>query len=255
VDREIIRDFFARMDEDYFAVFSQEEICTHLRMSSALNPGHPVECKVKPRGDGEFDIIIVGLDYLSEFSIICGLLSAFGLDIRAGNIYSFAKHEVEGPQSLATRRRQRSRPARPLPRKIVDVFRVRLKPGETFVKTAEFEEELQTLIRLLATGSSEQARERLNRFLTERIEEMNEQLSGLLSPVEVRFDNLASADWTLMDVHSQDAFAFLYAFSNALAMRGIYIHKVKIQSIGREVRDQFFIADRWGRKIEDERQQ
>jgi [glutamine synthetase] adenylyltransferase / [glutamine synthetase]-adenylyl-L-tyrosine phosphorylase len=255
VDREIIRDFFARMDEDYFAVFSQEEICTHLRMSSALNPGHPVECKVKPRGDGEFDIIIVGLDYLSEFSIICGLLSAFGLDIRAGNIYSFAKHEVEGPQSLATRRRQRSRPARPLPRKIVDVFRVRLKPGETFVKTAEFEEELHTLIRLLATGSSEQARERLNRFLTERIEEMNEQLSGLLSPVEVRFDNLASADWTVMDVHSRDAFAFLYAFSNALAMRGIYIHKVKIQSIGREVRDQFFIADRWGRKIEDEREQ
>ncbi len=255
VDREIIRDFFARMDEDYFSNFSQEEICTHLSMSSALNPGHPVECKVKPRGEGEFDIVIVGLDYMSEFSIICGLLSAFGLDIRAGNIYSFAKQDVERLQSPTTWRRKRSRPARTLPRKIVDVLRVRLKPGETFVETAEFEQELQTLIRQLATGSSEQARERLNRFLTERIEKMDVQLSGLLSPVDVRFDNQASPDWTLMNVHSQDAFAFLYAFSNALAMRGIYIHKVKIQSIGREVRDQFFIADRWGRKIEDEREQ
>jgi glutamate-ammonia-ligase adenylyltransferase len=108
---------------------------------------------------------------------------------------------------------------------------------------------------LLSTGSSEQARERLNRFLTERIERMNEPLSGLLAPVEVRFDNQLSPDWTVMDVHSEDAFAFLYAFSNALSLRGIYIHKVRIRSTDREARDQFFIADSWGRKIEDEGEQ
>jgi glutamate-ammonia-ligase adenylyltransferase len=84
---------------------------------------------------------------------------------------------------------------------------------------------------------------------------MNEQLCGLLSPVEVSFDNQLSPEWTVMDAHSEDAFAFLYAFSNALSLRGIYIHKVRIQSVGREARDQFFIADRWGRKIEDEKEQ
>ncbi|MGH9769557.1 MAG: hypothetical protein ACREAB_19195 [Blastocatellia bacterium] len=257
--KEIIQDFFERMDEDYFATFSPEEISTHIRMSRALDPEHPARCRVTPRGEGEFDIIIVGFDYLSEFSIFCGLLSAFGLDIRAGNIYSFARQASEGekPQRGSMRRSPRIRTSRPLPSKIVDVFNVRLKAGETFdeAKQDEFERELQTLIRLLASGSSEQARERLNRFLTERIERMNERLSGLLSPVEVRFDNQSSSEWTVMDVYSQDAFAFLYAFSNALSLRGIYIHKVRIQSIGCEAQDQFFIADRWGRKIEDEREQ
>jgi hypothetical protein len=54
-----------------------------------------------------------------------------------------------------------------------------------------------------------------------------------------------------MEANSEDAFAFLYAVSNALAMQGIYIHKVKIRSVGHEAVDQFFIADRWGKKIQD----
>src|SRR5262249_302157 len=78
VGEEIIQDFFARMDDDYFATFSPEEISTHIRMSCALDPEHPAQCRITPRGEDEFDIIIVGLDYLSEFSIFCGLLSAFG---------------------------------------------------------------------------------------------------------------------------------------------------------------------------------
>jgi glutamate-ammonia-ligase adenylyltransferase len=256
VSQGIIQDFFARMDEDYFAAFSPEEISTHIKLSCALDLEHPAQCRVTPRRPSEFDIIIVGFDYLSEFSIFCGLLSAFGLDIRAGNIYSFARRTPgeERPPLRSTRRSMKIKASRPLPRKIVDVFNVRLRPGETFdeAKQREFDEELQTLVRLLAAGSPEQARERLNRFLTERIEGMNEQLSGLLSPLEVNFDNQFSSDWTVMNVYSEDAFAFLYAFSNALSLRGIYIHKVRIRSVGRQAQDQFFIADRWGRKIEDE---
>jgi glutamate-ammonia-ligase adenylyltransferase len=252
VDKEVIQEFFARMDEDYFAIFSPEEISTHIRMSCGLDPRHPVHVCVTPRPSvpsvpsgpsslaAEFDIVIVGFDYLSEFSIFCGLLSAFGLDIHAGNIYSFARQG-----------------SRPLPRKIVDVFSVGIKPGETFdeAKQREFERELHTFAQLLASGSIGQARERLNRFLTERIENMNEQLSGLLSPVELHFDNQLSPDWTVMNVYSEDAFGFLYAISNALAMRGIYIHKVKIRNAGGQVKDQFFIADVWRRKIEDGREQ
>ena len=257
VTEEIIQDFFARMDEDYFATFSPEEISTHIRMSCALDPEHPAQCRITQRDEDEFDIIIVGLDYLSEFSIFCGLLSAFGLDIRAGKIYSFAGQTSGAAPRRPMRRSSKLKASQLLPRKIVDVFNIRLKPGASFdeAKQREFEQELQTLVRMLASGSSEQARERLNRFLTERIESMDEQLSGLLSPVEVRFDNQLSPDWTVMDAQSEDAFAFLYAFSNALSLRGIYIHKVEIQSVGREARDRFFIADRRGRKIEDEKEQ
>src|SRR5688572_3073712 len=92
VSKEVIQAFFDRMDEDYFATFSAEEISTHIKMSCALDAERPAQCLVTPREPDErrepgeldeFDIAIVGFDYLSEFSILCGLLSAFGLDIRA----------------------------------------------------------------------------------------------------------------------------------------------------------------------------
>jgi glutamate-ammonia-ligase adenylyltransferase len=76
-------------------------------------------------------------------------------------------------------------------------------------------------------------------------------LSGLVSPVEIVFDNEAAADWTVMETLSRDAFALLYAVSNALAMRGVYIHKVKIGNSDGFAKDVFFIADRWGRKIQN----
>jgi len=238
VSPQVIDEFFSRLDDDYFATFSPEEIATHIRMSGGLNARQRVHVRFVPRDSGsEFDIILVGFDYVSEFSVFCGLLSAFGLDIHAGNIYSFARG--------STSRRS--------PGKIVDVFSVGLRPGEVFdeTKQREFEQELQTLAGLLATSNADQARERLNRFLTERIENMNEPLTGLVHPMEIGFDNELSPEWTVMEARSEDAFAFLYAVSNALAMQGIYIHKVKIRSIGHEARDRFFISDRLGRKILD----
>src|SRR5262245_57726563 len=188
VDKAVIEDFFARMDDDYFATFSPEDIATHIRMACALDPKHRVRVRVIPRQHGTFDIIIVGFDYLSEFSIFSGLLSAFGLHIRAGNIYSFGRGT-----------------SRSSPSKIVDVFGVGIKAGETFdePRQQEFEQELQTFAQLLSKGAIEEVRERLNRSLTERIERMNEPLTGLLAPVEIHFDNQLSSDWTVMEVRSE----------------------------------------------------
>ena len=118
ISKEIVQDFFARMDEDYFATFSPEEISTHIGMSCGLGPENPVQCRITPRGEDEFDIIIVGYDYLSEFSIFCGLLSAFGLDIRAGKIYSFASQTSGAERQRPIRRSSRLKPPRMSPRKI-----------------------------------------------------------------------------------------------------------------------------------------
>src|SRR5438552_17416034 len=88
------------MDEDYFTTFSPEEISTHIRMTSELDPKHGVRVRVTPgpsgRG-GEFEIVIVGFDYLSEFSIFCGVLSAFGLNIRSVAVYPFARNRDGRP--------------------------------------------------------------------------------------------------------------------------------------------------------------
>jgi glutamate-ammonia-ligase adenylyltransferase len=232
ISRDLLEDFFTQMEEDYFITFSPEAIAIHIRMASALSADLPVQVRITPCERDELEIAMVGFDYLAQFSIFCGLLSAFALDIRAGDIYSFLKRSSSS--------------------KAVDVFRVSQRPGEPFdqAKQREFENELQTLARLLAVGSTQEARMRLYRFLTERIERMDEPLSGLLSPITLTFDNQASALWTVMEVQSEDTFAFMFSVSNALSMRGIYISRVKIRSAENRIRDQFFIADRLGRKIE-----
>jgi glutamate-ammonia-ligase adenylyltransferase len=239
----VIQDFFTRMDEDYFTTFSPEEISMHVRMAASLGSRHRIQVHIRPRvsetvGTQAFDIVIVGFDYLSEFSIFCGLLSAYGLDIRAGNIYSFARRE---PQ--------------PSPSKIVDVFTVSIRSGEVFdaAEQHDFAHELETFANLLANGAAADARERLNRYLTERVETKSIPLSGLLSPLEITFENELSADWTMLQVRSEDSFGFLYAVSNALAMHGIDIHKVNIRNADGLAVDQFFIADQWGRKIDESR--
>jgi glutamate-ammonia-ligase adenylyltransferase len=240
VGRKLIEEFFARMDEGYFASFPPEKIASHIQMSAGLSPRNPIQIQVIPATGNEFEITVVGFDYLSEFSIFCGLISAFGLDIYSGDIYSFSM--------------SRSHPG---PRKIVDVFNVRANPNTPFDagRQESFITEMRQFARLLATGDIQEPRERLNRFLVERVEKMNEPLTGLLSPVEIGFDNSASGTWTLMQTQSEDTFGLLYAISNALAMRGIYIHNVKIRSSGGKADNEFFIADRWGRKIEDASEQ
>jgi glutamate-ammonia-ligase adenylyltransferase len=225
--------FFERMEAEYFATFPPALVATHLRMLAELTPDVPVQMRIEPQENGEFEIVIVGFDHLGQFSMFCGLMSAFGLDIRAGDIYSF------------TRRSQSSR--------VVDVFRVAPICAGTFedVQQHEFANELLGFMRLLADGAIQDARTRLYRFLTERIEKLNEPLGGLLSPLTLVFDNQTRADRTVMKVLSEDTFAFLYAVSNALSMRGVYISSVRIRSADHHTHDEFVISDQSGSKIRE----
>jgi glutamate-ammonia-ligase adenylyltransferase len=138
----------------------------------------------------------------------------------------------------------------------VDVFRVRPRPGRPAPEAAPLEEELRELLALVADGRALEARERANRHLVESLEGARGELGRAVRPVEIEFDNAAHPAWTVMRVRGRDAPAFLYALANALAMRGIYVHGVRIESRGSEVRDEFEIAHRHGGKIEkDEDQQ
>ncbi|HEY4485506.1 MAG TPA: hypothetical protein VI702_04160, partial [Nitrospiria bacterium] len=89
LDERTREDFFSQMDPDYFGQYPPEKIAGHLRMSARLGRGHPVEVEIAPLGGPAFEIVVVARDYFSEFSILCGLISAFGLDIQSGNIYTF----------------------------------------------------------------------------------------------------------------------------------------------------------------------
>src|SRR5262249_13472588 len=202
---------------------------------------------------------IVGLDYFSELSIICGLISAFAFNIDAGYIYTFS---AQDPQSAVPsrfhpgrRRRQICGPGHP--RKLVDVFTVSQRDGRGFGadKEAEFGNELESLIILLRERLFAEARDRVNRRLVEYLDLAGARRIELDHPIETRFDNCVSDQGTLLTVHSKDTPAFLYSLTNGLAMRGVYIKKARIENVGNEAADSFFITDRRGNKIESEQEQ
>ena len=78
---DVLQDFFTRMDQEYFQRFDPPTIAKHIRLTAQLTPEHPCEIAFSEQSDQRFEITIVAYDYFSEFATICGLLSAFGLNI------------------------------------------------------------------------------------------------------------------------------------------------------------------------------
>jgi glutamate-ammonia-ligase adenylyltransferase len=258
VGEDVLRDFVSRMDAEYFERFQPADIARHITLAGQLDPDHPAQVSIVERTGGQFEVAIVAYDYFSEFAALCGLLSSFGLDIREGSIYTFADSQTQpprhGPNGL--RRRAALRPGLSR-KKIVDVFLVHPLPGMPFGATEQrrFAGEIDRLVRLLDAKRFREARRFVNRRLVETLGRSRSSFTGLLAPVDIRFDNRLSPSSTVMDIRSTDTPAFLYAFANALTMRGLYIHKARFEHVGTEVRDRFEVRSRHGRKIEDQAEQ
>src|SRR5574341_952945 len=144
VPEDVRRGFVQQADQDYLSRHTPEEIATHLGMAARLDTEHPVECRIGPHGSRRFEIVIVAFDYFAEFSILCGLLASFGLDIQSGQVDTFSAQEPKAPAGHVPRRRKPQR----LRRMIVDVFQVRASDESTFDESSQkaFQEELGVLI-------------------------------------------------------------------------------------------------------------
>jgi glutamate-ammonia-ligase adenylyltransferase len=238
-------DFLGRLDSEYFARVFPGDAVRHAHLAAELTPDRPARLSVEPRAKGRYDIEVVALDYFAEFAILCGLLAAHGLDIESGHVHTGAPAPAP-PRPRGGRRR----PPPASARKIVDVFRVR--PRRDAPNAEHLEAELLELLGLVADGQGVEARDRLNRRLVESLERQSGRIAEAVAPVEIEFENHPDSAWTIMRVRGADAPGFLYALANALAMRGVYVQSVLIESVGDEVSDRFAIARRDGRRIEDE---
>src|SRR5437763_2152785 len=65
----------------------------------------------------------------------------------------------------------------------------------------------------------------------------------------VTFDNQASDAATVIDVHAADAIGTLYRITRTLAEFDLDIRSAKVQTLGSEVVDAFYVRDRFGDKI------
>jgi len=254
---DVLNDFFARMDPEYFRRFEPTAIAGHVRLTAQLSPEHPCELAFVEQPDKRVEVTIVAYDYFSEFATICGLLSAFGLNIEEGHIYTFA--ELTAQQSSRTSWAgygPRVRPKGNLglsKKKIVDVFRVLPVSGADWgaVQQDQLRASLNSVIMLLDKGQFAEARDAVNRRLVEQLGKRRGSFSGLLHPVQITFDNSQSPTDTVMDIRSDDTPAFLYAFANALAMRNVYISKAQFDVEDGKIHDRFYVRNRHGQKLTD----
>ena len=254
---EIVQDFLSRMDHEYFERFPVEQIAHHLHLANRLDLDQPCQLAVRPHeNEGFIDLVIVAFDYFSEFATICGLLSVFNMDIREGSLYTFSDLPAPlPPQSPQAGRRHIARPhvAHLQRKKIVDHFILRPLSARSWtqLRQEEFSEELSVLFRLLDMNRFQEVRRRVNRRLVEVLSHSDTRMPRLLDPVQVQFHNAKHSHDTVMSIHSRDTPAFLYAFSNALAMRGVYIRKAQLKPVGEDIHDDFHIQSRYGQRITD----
>ena len=171
---DILHDFLSRMDPEYFRRFEPATIAQHIRLAARLTPEHLCEIDFAEQRDRRFEVTVVAYDYFSEFATICGLLSAFGLNIEEGQIYTFTGDSSGSPSKLpsqgAPRRRPKTRPGLSR-KKIVDVFRVQPVPGASLGQDEQrrLADSLHFVIKLLDGGQFAEARHVVNRQLVEQL--------------------------------------------------------------------------------------
>ena len=264
IDPTIIKDFLDRMDPDYFSQFPTRTVAEHVALANTLTPEDPCTLHVQPATDaGRYRLTIVAYDYFAEFAIICGVLSAYGFDIREALVFTYQDDPAPAKQSSRPMhirkwpiRQPRQRPGLSR-RKVVDVLQVHLLPETVFDADVEKElgRELTDLIRLLESRNIQEVRNRVNRKLVETLGQRKEAASDLVHPAEILFNNTLSMRETVIDIRGTDSPAFLYAFTNALAMRGVYLSKATIEGDGLRVRNRLFVRDRHGKKIVSSQEQ
>ena len=73
-----------------------------------------------------------------------------------------------------------------------------------------------------------------------------------VSPPTVTIDNVISHQATVVEVRAPDAIGVLYKITHAIAELDLDIRSAKVQTLGAEVVDSFYVRDHSGAKVTDD---
>ncbi len=254
LDRQLAAHHCERLSAVYYRVFSPATIARHIATISSLTQETPVRVIIDDVGENRVDCTVVAFDYPGAFSLITGLLAAFGISILTGHIFTYARGSPPSPAPSPTRSLTTPHPLAFTRRCIIDYFSGIRDPQASPPNWAEqFTNRTEDVFRLLESRSdagSRRARQIVNEMVADRLRQLQRETSGLLLPVEIRVLERA-APCTTIEVVAQDTPAFLYSLSNALALRGISIEGVRIQTVHGMVHDEIDLLDNRGRPLTD----
>ena len=246
-----------RMPAAYITTFSEPDIEHHASLTEQLNPENPVIVEASRLGDQRWRLTIVSYDYIGQLSLICGLLLTYGFNIVDGEVFSYAPvaaspKSVKSKGPLPRRRRSGNKRVDPTPDtqgKIVDVFTIRslADPLDQSV-WADYARDLTFFVnRLRAEGQREAHGDLIKRVCVAL--QQNPPSTVTLYPIDIEIDNDASQQHTVLRIDAPDTIGFLYEFTNALALNGINIRRVTVDSAQDRVRDILYVTDAHDQKI------
>ncbi len=248
-----------RMPPAYVTAFNEADIAYHARLMEQLDEHHLVKVEAAPLDNGLWRVTIVGYDYLGELSLICGLLFVYGFNIIDGHVFTYGPHpdaeRVKGrPEPVKGRLWRRRHQATPTAepdssRKIVDVFTVRPVLGQVDADCwTRYAADLADLMGDLQTGEQREAQGKLAKRVAVALRDMR-GVASTLYPVDIDIDNEAAERHTVLRISATDTIGFLYELTNALALNGINIRRMVVDSVGSRVRDTLYVTDGKRQKI------
>ncbi|MCB0165262.1 MAG: glutamine synthetase adenylyltransferase [Anaerolineae bacterium] len=244
----------AQMHASYLKTFSPPEIEHHAALMVDLSDRRPVRVEAEPLPDDFWRVTIVGFDYLGELSLICGLLFVHGFNIHAGSVFTYEpapEPALPGHHAAGRRPHYRTKTGQLIPRrKIVDVFTVKATNGASPNGWTGYEQDLAQLVSRLHTGQGDEVQGQLAKRIAAALTTAAAD-PAVLYPVDIEIDNDASRNYTVLKVDAPDTIGFLYELANALALHGINISRMAVETAGSRVRDTLYVSDSLNEKITD----
>ncbi len=242
MDPRLIAEHVSRLDSRYFERFDRGAIARHLEGLASITPARAAVLQVERLPEGELACTVLAFDYPGAFSLITGVLSSLGFDIRSGDIFTWSPARPDAPRSLELRRRR-----------IIDRFTGIVAEGDW---SEDWEPSLAARLAEVFDGlerggeAAIVSRRTVNELAARRLGRIRFAREAVLYPVQIEVDSSPSGR-TRMRVISQDTPFFLFTFSTALTLQEVSIEHVTIRTETERIQDEFEFVDAGGRAIVD----
>ncbi len=220
VDLQAVKAHLAMMSDRYIETTGIQRMAEHLRMLQELGERGVVTELFHHPDLGSSDLVAVTRDLPGLFSLIAGVLAAYGINIISAQIHTRA-------DGIA-----------------IDTFQVNDPTSEIVTSGALW---TRTLDGLRAVIREEQSVE----TLLEKRRAAGRAGQGPDGQPKITLDNRLSDSATVLEVKCADRLGLLYLITKTLAMLGLDIASARIATEIDQAYDTFYVHDRQGRKIED----
>ncbi|MBI3306501.1 MAG: hypothetical protein HYZ84_01660 [Candidatus Omnitrophica bacterium] len=180
--------------------------------------------EVKALAKNSWQVKIVLPDFLGLLSIITGLFTSYGINIVRAKIGTTEK-------------------------KAVDTFEVSCKNKP---KWDDLEKDLDHFTKRALAGDFDSVRAEINQRIIHYLRTKTSYEREHLSPIGLQIDQNISPRHSVIDIEAEDTPAFLYELTHALALLGINIAQMEVDTVGKRVKDRLWVTTETGQKVLEE---